>query len=102
MYSTAAYPPVDVDVILPRAADLKADQKKYEQTMKYFDFVALFAHGMGIIMVVLSGKLGGARFSKLTSVQFFVEPGFELTRCSPSSRVASIFNPKFQVFFSGP
>lgn len=56
MYSiTPASFPGEADVILPPVIDLKVEQKKYEQTMKYFDFVALMAHGMGIIMVCLNG-----------------------------------------------
>uniref|UniRef100_A0AC34FI47 Cytochrome b561 domain-containing protein n=1 Tax=Panagrolaimus sp. ES5 TaxID=591445 RepID=A0AC34FI47_9BILA len=55
MYSiTPASFPGEADVILPPVIDLKVEQKKYEQTMKYFDFVALMAHGMGIIMVCLN------------------------------------------------
>jgi hypothetical protein len=47
------------DEILPPIIDLKVEQKKYEQTMKYFDFVALMAHAIGIIMVCLNGFFFG-------------------------------------------
>ena len=36
--------------------DKAAERKKYKQTMKYFDFAALITHGVGVIMMVLSGK----------------------------------------------
>ena len=36
--------------------DKAAEHKKYKQTMKYFDFAALITHGVGVIMMVLSGK----------------------------------------------
>jgi cytochrome b561 len=61
MYSISpASFPGEADVILPPEIDLKAEQKKYEQTMKYFDFIALLAHAMGIIMVCLNGFLFGS------------------------------------------
>lgn len=36
--------------------DKDEEHKKYKQSMKYFDFGALLAHFLGIIMVVLHGK----------------------------------------------
>jgi len=39
--------------------DKAAEHKKYKQTMKYFDFAALITHGVGVIMMVLSGFIFG-------------------------------------------
>ena len=59
MITTTTVPyATDTELILAPDGDREAEQKKYEQTMRYFDFVAMLAHGMGIIMVCLNGMFG--------------------------------------------
>lgn len=66
--------------------DKAAEHKKYKQTMKYFDFAALITHGVGVIMMVLSGFIfgtvsGGLQWSEDHSkVQSYVNfHGFLMT-----------------------
>ena len=55
MFPYSVEPDLDTVNLIPEI-DKVAEQKKYKQDMKYFDFLALFAHGVGVIMMVLNGK----------------------------------------------
>uniref|UniRef100_A0A7E4VHX3 Cytochrome b561 domain-containing protein n=1 Tax=Panagrellus redivivus TaxID=6233 RepID=A0A7E4VHX3_PANRE len=48
-----------LDHVPPVVDTTAADYKKYKASMKYFDFMALLAHGVGAIMVVLNGFVFG-------------------------------------------